>query len=293
MIDPTPLPSPLPWPFKGQGWVFLLAPIPSSVGSIHNRFADHPGTKGRLVGGTGSLSLYRYADSPFGPYDELSYSPGWYEYLDSPSAKRLSKASRITKSYVSCNDRNISIIRKECAIPAEPAEFAWYSPRPGEVIVNVTLPNGQHVIELLLQQTSFPIFTINSKSLMSDNLDLARYAPIVQPLLDGNQVPAPREIEPYSPLLESAPLLKSYTSVYGTSGIAKLVRAVTNGQLFPVIEEAGVSRYGWMLTEMEMTVCPAIVVLDVIGPNKGRNTRSRRCAAIREWVTSVIFEKLR
>jgi hypothetical protein len=288
MIDPTPLPSPLPWSFKGQGWVFLLSPLQCSSSSSPRQFADHPGTKGQLVGGPGSLSLYRYTDSPFGPYDELSYSPGWYEYLGSPGTKWTSKASRITRSYVSCNDLSISIIRKDCGIPAERAEFAWYSPRPGEVIVNVTLPNGQHVTELLLQQTSFPIFTINSKSMMTDNLDLARYAPIVQPLLDGNQVPAPREIEPYSPLLASAPLLKSYTSMYGSSGIAKLVRAVTNAEFFPVIEEAEVSRYGLALTEMEMLSHPSEIVVDVIRP-KERGLRIS--AAIWNWFKSVIFEK--
>jgi hypothetical protein len=288
MIDPTPLPSPLPWPFKGQGWVFLLSPICSSPSGRPRPSAYHPGTKGQLVGGPGSLNLYRYTDSPFGPYDELSYSPGWYEYLGSPGTKRTSKASRITKSYVSCSDRSISIIRKDCGIPAERAEFAWYSPRPGEVIVNITLPNGQHVTELLLQQTSFPIFTINSRSIMTDNLDLARYAPIVQPLLDGNQVPAPREIEPYSLLLASAPLLKSYTSVYGSSGIAKLVRAVTNAEFFPVIEEAGISRYGLALTEMDMILHPVEVVLDVIRPKERGWQRS---GTIWDWFKSVIFEK--
>ena len=88
--------------FKGQTWIFLVSPIyPSSPASIR-KFADHPGTTGELVGGPGMLSLYRYTESPFGAYDQLSYSPGWYEYLNIQKRWPYSTVTRITKSYVSC-----------------------------------------------------------------------------------------------------------------------------------------------------------------------------------------------
>src|ERR1700736_4336378 len=182
MIDHSSIPSP-PWSFKGYGWKFLLSPLsPSSPASVR-AFADHDGTSGRLVGGSGSLCLYRYTDSPIGPYDEVSYSPGSYEYLNR-SGRSPAKANRITTSYVSCGERGIFAIRRNWGIPAEQAKFTWLSSMTGRTSVIITLPTGAHIIELLIQQTSFPIFTINSKSMMSDYLDAGKLFPIVQPLLD-------------------------------------------------------------------------------------------------------------
>jgi len=266
MIDQT-TPSPF-GPYKGQGWVVFLSSLTSSSPHAICHFAEHPTTKGRLVGGPGFLSLYRYYESPFGPYDELSYSPGWYEYLNICDGPYPKSAKRITKSFVSCNDAQIARIRYDLGIPAERAQFTWNSFPTGEVAVQVTLPNGVQIIDLIMKRTSFPSFTINSVSLISDWLDVAKLSPIVQPLLDGRQVPVLPNIDPHSPLLTCAPLLKAHTTIRGESGIATLVRAATNRDVFPPIEEAGVSRYGFALMDVEMIVNPPEIVLDVVTPGE-------------------------
>jgi hypothetical protein len=289
MLDPSPVPSP-PWLFKGHGWVFFLSP---QSPSITNPFVDHPGTNGQLHGGPGCLTLYRYTSSPFGPYDELSFSPGWFPYLSPPSTTPY-RASRITKSYVSCNGRGIGHIRKELGIPVEPAMFAWYAPPQsgGELIVNISKPDGQHILELLFSQTSLSRFTINSKSLVSDSIDLGRWACIVQPLVDGNTVSVPRGLE-YTPLLERAPLLKSWSSVTGEGAVVRMKKAVSNAALFPRIEDIGVARWGICLIDMEMVVHPAEVVLDVPPLQHPRDPRRLRgCIRLLSWINGLIFQKV-
>ena len=266
MIDHT-TPSPF-GAYKGQGWVIFLSSITPSSPPAIRRFAEHPTTKGRLVSGPGFLSLYRYHESPFGPYDELSYSPGWYEYLNTHDPPYPTSAKRITKSFVSCTDAQISRIRYDLGIPAERAQFKWNVFPTGEVAVQVTLPNGVQIIDLIMKRTSFPSFTINSVSLISDWLDMAKLSPIVQPLLDGRQVPVLPNIDPHSPLLACAPMLKAHTTIRGESGVATVVRATTNRDEFPPIEEAGLWRYGFALMDVKMIVNPPEVVLDVFTPGE-------------------------
>jgi hypothetical protein len=290
MIDPSPVPSP-PWTFKGHGWVFLLSPQFTSTLSS-SALVDHPDTDGHGLCGHGSLTLYRYTSSPFGPYDELSFSPGWYPYLSPPSTSPY-RASRVTKSYVSCNAKGIGHLRQDLGIPVEPAEFAWYSPpgSGGDIIVVISRPDGQHVLELLISQSSLSRFTINSKSIISDSIDLGRLGCIVQPLLDGHTVGVPRELE-YTPLLERAPLLKSWSSVKGEGGLVRIKKAVSNAALFPRIEDIGVSRWGVWLTDMEMVVHSPEIVLDVPPCSRDRR-RLRSCMRLLNWINGLIFEKVR
>jgi|SRR5579859_1495862 len=287
MIDPLPVPSP-PWSFKGHGWIFLLSPYTPSMSS---GVVDHPGTNGHGLRGHGCLTLYRYTSSPFGPYDELSFSPGWYPYLSPPSTSPY-RASRITKSYVSCNAKGIGHIRKDLGIPVEPAEFAWYTPpnSGGDVIVIISKPDGQHILELLLSQSSLSRFTINSKSMISDSIDLGRLGCIVQPLLDGHTVSIPRELE-HTSLLERAPLLKSWSSVTAEGGIVTMKKAVSNAALFPRIEDLGVSRWGICLTDMEMVVHSPDIVLEVPPCSRDRR-RPRSCLRLLNWINGLIFKKL-
>jgi len=284
MIDQT-TPSPF-GKYKGPGWVTFLSSVTTSSSPAIRQFAEHPTTKGSLVGGPGFCSLYRYSESPFGPFDELCYSPGWYEYLNIGDRYPAS-AKRITKSYVSCSETQIANIRYELGIPAERAQFKWNDFPTGETAVQVTLPNGVQVIDLLFKRTSFPSFTINSKSLISDWLDLAKLSPIVQPLLDGRQVPVLPNMDPDSPLLTSAPLLKSHTTVRGESGFTTLVRVSTNGDLFPPIEEGGVSRYGLAFLDAELIVRPPEVVLDVVTPGEHKSGSVWRFFST--WFKGLIF----
>jgi hypothetical protein len=276
--------------FKGHGWIFLLESISSSSSASIRQFADHPGTTGQLVGGPGTLCLYRYHESPFGAYDELSYSPGWYEYLNIQNSRPSATAKRITKSYVSCNENNVHMIRSHYGIPAAQAIFHWKAIGPDQVTAEITLSHGERVIELTFKQSSLPIFTINSSSLISNAVDFAKLVPIVQPLLDGNQVPIPQNLSPHSPLLHSAPLLKLCTSIRGNAKLTTLLRAETNADLFPPIEAGRVSRYGLELMEMVMTLNAPEVVLDVVSPRERRPWQIY--LVVSSWINSIVFGKI-
>jgi hypothetical protein len=134
------------------------------------------------------------------------------------------------------------------------------------------LPNGDKIIRLTLKETSFPCFTVNSASAISNAIDFAVLAPIVQPLLDGAQAPIPQNLQPHSPLLHSAPLLKMYTSIRGNSKFVSLLSTETNERLFPPIECVGVSRYGLVFVDMEMNLHSPEVVLDVAEPSEAQRS---------------------
>ena len=270
--------------------MFLLEPVSASSPASIRNFTDHPGTKGQLVGGPGTLCLYRYHESPFGAYDELSYSPGWYEYLNIQNWRPSATAKRITKSYVSCSENDVHMIRSNYGIPAEQAIFHWKAIGPDQVTAEITLPHGERVIELTFKQSSLPVFAINSTSLIANTVDLAKLVPIVQPLLDGNQVPIPQNLSPNSPLLQSAPLLKLCSSIHGNARLTTLLRADTNAHLFPPIEACRVSRYGLELLEMVMALNAPEVVLDVVSPRERHTWQIY--LVISNWIKSIVFGKI-
>ena len=158
------------------------------------------------------------------------------------------------------------------------------------MIVVISKPDGQHILELLISQSSLSRFTINSKSIMSDSIDLGRLGCIVQPLLDGHTVSIPRELE-YTPLLERAPLLKSWSSVTAVGGIVTMKKAVSNAALFPRIEDLGVSRWGICLIDMQMVVHSPDIVLDVPPCPRDRR-RLRSCLRLLNWTNGLIFKKV-
>ena len=274
--------------FKGHGWVFLLAPVSALSRPAITRFADHPGTNGSLVGGAGTLSLMRYSESPFGEYDEISYSPGSYEYLNIHNVRPEASARRITKCYVSCSADKISLIRASYGIPAEQAHFTWTQTERHEVTTEISLPDGEFIIQLTLARASLTSFTINTTSLMSNSIDLGKLFPIAQPLQDGIQVTIPRVMDPYSPLLESAPLLKWYSSIYGIGAACKIIRSSTNPVYFPPVEQARVSKLGLVLTDMVMTLKEPNIVVDVLTPGERRR---RRCT-IAGWLEGIIYRDI-
>jgi hypothetical protein len=173
----------------------------------------------------------------------------------------------------------------------EPARFEWNAIEPKQLHVVVSSPTGQRIIELHIVQVSFPTFTTNTTSLLSDALDFGRLVPIVQPLLDGNTIPIPQEIESYSPLLQSAPMLKSYASVSGRSNLVRLTHIITNESFLPPIENMKVSKFGLALSEMEMTAREPEVVLDVIQQTAPR-PKSALCLKISNWIDSISFKAL-
>jgi hypothetical protein len=182
------------------------------------------------------------------------------------------------------------MIRSSYGIPAEQAQFNWTTSDTHEITVEVTLPNGERIAEFTFKQIGYTRFTINSASIISDAIDLAKLVPIVQPLLDGNQVPVPQHLSPNSPLLGSAPLLQMYTSIHAKSRLVTITRAITNPRRFPPIGKIGVSRYGLMLTEMEMTLNPPEIVLDVVKPRERRSYQI--FGIISSLIKTIVFTKI-
>lgn len=285
--EPPPPSYPLPWVYKGQAWIFLLS-LSDQFGRLISHVADHDAAKGQLTGGPGTLSLYHYTDSPIGAYDELSFSPGWYEYMTHAQPQISSTAKRITKSFVTCGDREISILRRNWGLPAERAVFNWTTIAPNEFNVVITLPNGIRVIEMTIQPRQFFTFKLNTVSWTSEAFDLARLVPIVQPALDGYQPPLPPQAGPH-PHSQLPSMLKSYSSLKGETTLVRLKKAVSNPQVFPPIEELHVLKWGLAISPMEMTLREADVVLDTNAPPL---IKSRWYIALSNFIKSIAFEKL-
>src|SRR5579862_6252472 len=257
--QPPPPAYSLPWVYKGQAWIFLLS-LSDGLGKLISHIADHDAASGALLGGPGTLSLYHYTDSPLGVYDELSFSPGWYGYMSHDQPQVRSSAKRITKTYVSCGNQEISVLRRNWGLPAERAIFDWRIINPNEFSVSITLPNGVKVIEMTIHPKTSLIFNLNTSN-TSEAFDLARLVPIVQPALDGYNPPLPPQEG--SHIHQELPvMLKSYISLKGTTTLVKLKKVISNRQVFPPIEELQVLMWGIAISPMEMTVREAGLVID-------------------------------
>ncbi|EPQ30319.1 uncharacterized protein PFL1_01845 [Pseudozyma flocculosa PF-1] len=95
---------------------------------------------GEFKGGLGAWILYRYTDSPAGPYDELIYVAGFFK---SPDGKK--STPRITNIYVSTR-ASVWNGRRNWNIPKHVAEFSWshpvHSDEAGVQTVSVRHPAG-------------------------------------------------------------------------------------------------------------------------------------------------------
>ena len=277
----------MPWVYKGQAWIFLLS-LSDGLGKLISHVADHDAAKGPLVGGPGTLSLYHYTESPLGAYDELSFSPGWYDYTTHAQPQSRSSAKRITKCFVSCGDREISVLRRAWGLPAERAIFNWAILNPNEFSVSVSLPNGVKVIDMTIHPITSFTFNLNTSSLTFDAFDLARFVPIVQPPLDGYNPPPPPQAGPYTnqPMCS---MIKHYTSLKGVTTLIRLQRVKSNTQVFPPIEELHVLKWGIAVSPMEMTWRETEVVGD---PHEPARRKSSTYVAISNFIKSIAFAKV-
>jgi hypothetical protein len=286
--QPSPAPPyPGPWVYKGQAWLFLLS-LSDGLGKLISSLTDHEAARGPLLGGPGTLSLYHYTESPLGAYDELSFSPGWYEYRTHSQPPSRSSAKRITKCYVSCGDREISELRRIWGLPAEHGIFNWTIINPNEFSVSISLPNGVNVIDMTIHPVTSFLFNLNTMSAASEAFDLGRLVPIVQPALDGHIPPLPTQAGP-SPHPESTRMLKTYMSMKGTVALIKLKRVRSNREVFPPIEELHVLKWGLGVTAMELTHREAQVVLDT---NQAAPLKSNWYLAVSNFIKAIAFEKV-
>jgi hypothetical protein len=106
--------APAPWTLNGQvAYLFI-----QGSRSAQESFNDNPDPiHSPFRGGLGMMMLVRYTDSPVGPYDELLFIPGCYEFGDTTYY-------RITQIYVSSIDSVING-RRNWGVPKKLAVFRW------------------------------------------------------------------------------------------------------------------------------------------------------------------------
>ncbi|KAK3393336.1 hypothetical protein B0H63DRAFT_457988 [Podospora didyma] len=108
---------------------------------------------GKPLGGLSMIQLVRYSETPVGPYDELIFSPGVFEYPlpdnedashSSSNKKKTAQARRVTRIYVSSKETCFNG-RKVWNIPKHLARFEWTTdPADGSQHVKV-FPHDTHV----------------------------------------------------------------------------------------------------------------------------------------------------
>jgi len=140
-----------PWHLEGRGVIIFFPAHKANV--LASSFAGDAESAASYRGGVGAVMLVRYNNAPCGPYDELLYIPGFFEYKDR-------NYLRITKIYVS-SPASVEWGRKNWAIPKELAAFDW---RQGEKEwhIDVKQPKtGNSIYSLSLSPRffSFPITT--------------------------------------------------------------------------------------------------------------------------------------
>lgn len=142
---------PAPWDaMRGRGFIF-----PVFANREYNRKhgflseADHAGYRG----GLGTWMLVDYSSSDVGPYFELLYMPGDFEY-------RGKRYKRVTKIYVS-SELSVREGIRNWAVPKELAEFDWQSDGQ-RTNVQVRLPGADQAffaIQLRRKFISFPLLS--------------------------------------------------------------------------------------------------------------------------------------
>ena len=106
--------APPPWTLNGQvAYLFV-----HGSRSAQESFNENPEPiRSPFRGGIGGVLLLRYSDSPVGPYDELLFVPGCYQFGDKTYY-------RISQIYVSTLD---SVVNGRCNwnVPKKLAVFRW------------------------------------------------------------------------------------------------------------------------------------------------------------------------
>jgi Acetoacetate decarboxylase (ADC) len=105
---------PPPWNLMGEG--FILPFFANKDRAIHNSFISEK-DKPNYLGGIGAIMLVNYESSDVGPYHELLFIPGDFQF-----GKK--KYKKITKIYVS-SELSVREGILNWGIPKEYADFDW------------------------------------------------------------------------------------------------------------------------------------------------------------------------
>lgn len=132
--------APPPWELQGDGYI-LLYKFPAVLGGSAG-FVD-PALQPHFRGGVGAVMFVDYGETPVGPYHELLFIPGFFDWHGQlfPS---------ISKIYVS-TQASIVNGRENWRIPKDEARFERYAQGQTERLV-ITLPSGERVVDMHLHR---------------------------------------------------------------------------------------------------------------------------------------------
>ena len=108
VMKPTPMRATPPWTVHGRAYIFPFR-LPKTAAVARYTAHESPHDAHNLlafVGGFGGYIFCDYHDSPCGPYKELVFVPGAYDYYDS-STGRSSRGRSVVSIWVN-NEVNIS-----------------------------------------------------------------------------------------------------------------------------------------------------------------------------------------
>ncbi len=133
---------PAPWSLTGEGFLFPL--IGRKSYNSEMAFFDEEDRKS-YKGGLGSLMLVNYERSDVGPYFELLYIPGNFEF----KGKNYKRITRIFVSSQTSVDEGI----RNWAIPKERADFSWK--KEGSLTKIETSRNGKVFFKITIRSLGF------------------------------------------------------------------------------------------------------------------------------------------
>jgi len=140
--------APAPWTLTGQvAYLFIHG---SRAGQ--ESFNENPDPiQCPFRGGLGGMVLIRYTDSPVGPYDELLFFPGYYQFGDTTYY-------RISQIYVSSIDSVING-RRNWGVPKKLARFDW---NDNNTFVKIYLPESTEPFCTIRVRPRLYCFPVNS-----------------------------------------------------------------------------------------------------------------------------------
>lgn len=141
---------PAPWELEGSGVIIFFPAHKKNV--LSSAFVE-PADRANFRGGAGAVMLVHYEKADCGPYDELLYIPGFFEFKNR-------NYMRITKIFVSSQE-SVEWGRRNWAIPKELANFEW---RQGEREWHIDVRNPKteaniYSVSLSPRFFSFPLTT--------------------------------------------------------------------------------------------------------------------------------------
>ncbi len=152
MRTPTVPTFPAPWNLQGKGYI-LLYKFNHTFIEKHGNVPDF--LKGHYAGGLGSVMLVDYLQSDAGPYGELLFIPGKFDF-------KGRKRDTISKIYVSSQESVVNG-RANWGIPKEQAEFNFEKLNSREELIRVNCV-GNAVAEFVIGSGGLP-FPVSTKLL--------------------------------------------------------------------------------------------------------------------------------